>query len=423
MCDNFGDMMEEQERNSAYRNFRVSAYRKKYEPALIFGGKTFLFGALLSRAEYAYNSFCQMGLTAGSRVCLWLPNCPDLLASFYGLSRLGAVGVLSHPQDTPREVRRQMEAAGAEVLITTAGRYDQFCREEEPLAPGKVVLCRPESDMRGRARRAYLQSERNDQEEAKGYLLNELMAENQYRALETPFGDNAQEAVVLCGTSSFLYPRFITYLPEELADTAGEFWRRKEQVHTVYVENSFATEGGFLAAHSVLATGRTLIWSVGEPYEMLKKRKPDFLVATEEFFWEFRQRTAFFGSKWSNLQGGVQIGRELTPLMEKFAGRALAEVGGRGLLTGSPVPLKVRKETLYFTRDFGIRLADMEQELSRLSGIAKCKCVADGGGIRLRVLPDGKEAVSGLGRALVACCRREMNPLHLPRSVEFLSAL
>lgn len=415
--------MEEKECNSAYRDLRVSAYRKKYEPALIFGGKTLLFGALLSRVEYAYNSFCQMGVTAGSRVCLWLPNCPDLLASFYGLSRLGAIGVLAHPRDTAREVRRQMEAAGAAMLITTAGRYDRFCREGEALAPGKAVLCRPESDMKGRERRVYLENERPDEEEAKGYLLDELMEENKYNALETPFGDNTQEAVILCGTSSFIQPRFITYLPEELADTAEEFWHRKEQVHTVYAENSFATEGGFLAAHSALATGRTLIWSVGEPYEMLKKRRPDFLVATEEFFWELRQRTAFFGSKWSNLQGGVQIGKELTPLMEKFAGRAFAQMGGKGLLTGSPVPLKVRKEPLYFTKDLGIRLSDMEQELSRLSGIAKCKCLADGGGIRLRVLPNGKEPVSGLGRALVACCKREMNPLHLPRSVEFLSAL
>lgn len=416
--------MEEKERSSAYRDFRLAAYRKKYEPALIFGGKTIQFGALLDRVEYAYNTFCQMGVTAGQRVCLWLPNCPDLLASFYGLSRLGAVGVLAHPQDTAREVRRQMEAAQAGLLITTASRYELFCREGEPLAPGKLILCRPESDMKGRDRRLYLEHERvAEEEDAKGYLLSELMAENQYSALETPFGDNDQEAVLLCGTSSFIRPRFISYLPEELADTALEFWRRKDQVRTVYVENSFATEGGFLAAHSALCAGRTLLWSVEEPYEMLKKHKPDFLVATEEFFWEFRQRTEFFGAKWSNLLGGMQIGKELTPLMEKFAGRAFAEVGGKGMLTGAPVPLKVRRENLYFTKDFGIRLADMEQELSRLSGIAKCRCLADGGGIRLRVLPDGKESVSGLGRALVACCKREMNLLHLPRSVEFCSTL
>lgn len=416
--------MKEQEIHSAYRDFRKSAYRKKYEKALIFGGKALTYGALLSRAEYAYNTFCQMGVTAGERVCLWLPNCPDLPASFYGLSRLGAAGVLIHPQDSAREVRSQMAASGAARLITTAGRYEDFCRSGDPLPPGQAVICRPESDMRGRARRRYLEAgEHREQKEVKGYLLDQLLAENRYNAMDTPYGEQDQEAVILCGTSAFRQVRLISYLAEELSDTVAEFWRRKEQVRSVYIENSFATEGGFLAAHSAFSTGRTVIWSVGEPYELLKRKKPDFLVSTEEFFWEFRQRTEFFGNKWSNLQGGYQIGRELTPLMEKFAARAIAAVGGRGLLAGAPVPLKVRREPLYFVQDFGVRLADMEEELCRISGIAKCRCTADGGGIRLKILPDGKEQVSALGRGIVSCCKREMNPLHLPRTVEFSATL
>ncbi len=415
--------MEQAERNSAYRDFRVSAYRKKYEIALIYGGKSISFGALLSRVEYAYNTFCQMGITPGSRVCLWLPNCPDLLASFYGLSRLGAIGVLIHPEDTVRELRRQMEAAEAELLITTAGRYEKFCEEGDPLPPGQVVLCRPERDMRLRERRIYRAEQAVPEEEKGGYLLETLMAENRYNALDIPFGDDAQEAVVLCGTSSFIAPKFISYLPEELAETAAEFRRHREQVRTVYIENSFATEGGFLAAHSALSCGKTVLWSVGEPYELLKKHKPDFLVATEEFFYEFRQRTAFFGNKWSNLQGGYQIGKKLTPLMEKFAGRAFEAVGGRGTLAGSPVPLKVRREDLYFVKDYGVRLADLEQAFNELSGIEKCRCTADSAGIRLRVLPSGRESASSLGQTLVACCRRELNPVHLPRGVEFCSTL
>ena len=51
--------------SSAYRSFRLSAYRNKYEKALLFGGKSFTFGALLVRAEYAYNTFLQMGVEEG----------------------------------------------------------------------------------------------------------------------------------------------------------------------------------------------------------------------------------------------------------------------------------------------------------------------------------------------------------------------
>ena len=412
----------EQERNSAYRALRVTAYRKKYETALYYGGKSMTYGILLNRVEYAYNTFCQMGIAAGERVCLWLPNCPDLLASFYGLSRLGAVAVLSHPGDLPREVRQQMHAAGARLLITTADRYERYCNEWDPLPPGQVVLCRPEGDMKGAERRRYRES-LAETAAREGQQMEALLRENRYAAMDTPYGGNEQEAVLLCGTSSFRTVRFISYFPEELDDTVSVFWRRKDAVETVYVENSFATEGGFLAAHSVLVAGKLLLWSVGEPYRMLKKKKPDFLVATEEFFWEFRQRTAFFGRKWSNLRGGYQIGKPLTPLMEKFAAKAMAVCGGHGELSGSPVPLKVRMEELYFVKDYGVRTADMEEELSALAGIRKCRCIAENGGLRLRVLPDGTAPVSGLGRAMVVCCKKEMNPLHLPKSVEFCSAL
>ena len=411
--------MMEEKNISAYRSFRIGAYRNKYEKALLFGGKSFTFGALMVRAEYAYNTFRQMGIEAGARVCLWLPDCPDLLASFYGLSRLGAVGVLAHPDCSPREVKKQMEAAGATVLLTTAGRYARYCKRQEPLPQSDLILCRPERDMKGVARSIYLQKERLEAAEDEGYLLDRMMAENRYSSLEKPA---AEDAVILFGTSCFLNANPITYQAEELAETIGQFWRHKEGVQTVYVENSFATEGGFLAVHSALSAGKTVVWSVGEPLPMLQKIRPDFLVATEEFFWLFRQNTAQFKGKWTNLSGGYQIGKKLTPLMEKFASRAMAECGGAGVLGGPPIPLKVRREDLYFMRDFGVRLGDMEQELSRLKGVAACRCLEEGG-IRLLLVPDGKESAGRLGRSIALCCKQEMNRFHLPNSVEFCAKL
>lgn len=414
--------MQQTERSSAYRDFRISAYRNKYELALRYGGKIFSYGLLLSRAEYAYNTFCQMGIVPGDRVCLWLPNCPDLIASFYGLSRLGAIAVLLHPLDTAGEVRRQMAAVESGRLITTEGRYEAFCEEGDPLAPGQVVLCRPERDMAPKDRRRYRKMERQ-KDDPDGTFLEEMMAQNRYNAMDTPFGNREQAAVLLGGTSSFSVPRFSSYLPEELADTALEFWQKKEQIQTVFIEHSFASEGGFLAAHSAWCHGKTVLWSVGEPYELLKKMRPDFLVGTEEFFWEFRQRKAFFGDGWNTLRGGFQIGKPRTPLMEKFAGRAFREVGGQGVLGTSPVPLKQWKEPLVPVNDYGVDLAAMETVISALPGVEKCRCIADDSGIRVRILPDGTVPNGPLGKRLVACCRKEMNPSHLPRTVEFCTIL
>ena len=414
--------MDEKKAGSAYRAFRVCAYRKKYETALLFGGKAFTYGALLSRSEYAYNTFRQMGVEAKKKVCLWLPDCPDLPACFYGLSRLGAVGVLCHPEASPREVRNVMEQMEASLLITTQSRYETYSKQYPPLPEGHLILCRPERDMKGKDRKIFLAKEPVS-EAAQGYFLDRLLVENRYNANETPVSDPLLEAVILFGTSCFSKVNPISYLPEELEHTVETFARHRERCSAIFVENSFATEGGFLAVHSALCNGKTIVWSVGDPMEELLKKKPDFLVGTEELFWTLRQQAHRFKGTWSNLQGGIQIGKELTPLMEKFATKAFLEMGGSGALSATPVPLKVRKEPLYFVRDFGVRIADMEEEFSRLEGVAACRCIPEGGGIRLKLQSKQGEDAESLGRAAMSYCRREMNPLNLPYKVEFTAII
>ncbi|MBQ3085330.1 MAG: AMP-binding protein [Clostridia bacterium] len=417
--------MEEKAINSAYLSFRSCAYRRKYETALIYCGTTLSFSELLNRVEYAYNTFCQMGVEPNDRVCLWLPNCPDLLASFYALSRLGAVGMPVHPEAGAKEVRFLMKQAGAAIMLTTAERYLRYCKTEQELPESNLVICNPEKDMKGAYRRAYfaLEKEGNEEEQQVGYLLDNLMEENRYTAMVTPNGDAAREAVLLFGTSAFLQAKPITYLPDELDEKCEAFWRDTDEANTVYVENSFATEGGFLAAHGALTQGKTLIWGIGDMQPLLEKLKPDYLIGTEEFFWNFRQNAATFGTKWSNLCGGMQIGKPLTPLMAKFAAKAFEQVGGKGALTEAPVALKVLEEPLFFVRDYGVRLSDINDVIERLSGIARCRCVSNGGTLRMRLLPNGKEPISGLARSITACCRREMNPYHLPATVEFCAKL
>ncbi len=416
--------MQENQFGSVYKAFRKTAYRLKYDSALRFGRRDLTYGALLARAEYAYNTFCQMGIEPGQRVCIWLPNCPDLLTSFYGLSRLGAIPVLAHPVSSARELFLQMKTTDADILITTADRYRDYCCHFAPLPTGALILCKPESDLAGKEKAEFLREQRNvETEDPLAHALEDLMNENRYRAGDLPFEDGEQCAVVLFGTSSFLQARSICYGNEELQDTAETFWHRRERVQTVYIEHSFATEGGFLAAHGALCAGKTVLWSGGDPFPLLKKYRPDFLVATEELFWRIRQQGHYFKEKWKNLQGGIQMGKPITPLMEKFTAYAFEEIGGKGLLSASPVPLKTQKEPLCFVGDFGVRPADVEQEISRLSGVAKCQCLAEENGLRLKILPDGRDAARQVGRSIVSCCRREMNPRHLPKKIEFCPIL
>lgn len=374
---------------------------------------------MLERVEQSYNTFRQMGIEEDAHICLWLPNCPDLLCSFYALSRLGAVPVLAHPKASAVEIFHQMQELGCDHLITTPERYEAYCSCQKPLPESKLSLCRPEKDMKGAALKGYLSSvPRPSNAPEKGYF-DQQMAKNRYHANEPAFCDGQKAAVLLVASSSFLKVVPVRYLANELAAVKEEFFRHREQVESVYVGLSFAFEGGFLASHSALCTGRQLLWGEGDAVALLKKYQPDLVIGSEEFFWELRQRSGEFRGRWENLQGGIQMGRSITPLGEKFTPLALEETGGRGIFTNEPLPLKIRREELYYAEDFGIRIGDIEKAVSCFSGVEKCRCIAENGGLRLQVkTADGGDAEAV--RTLIAYCREEIGALNLPRKVELV---
>ena len=397
---------------------RNCAYRNRYEPALLFGGKSWSYGQLLERMEQAYNTFRQMGVEPRERFLLWLPNCPDLLCAFYALSRLGAVPILAHPKASPIEISRQMEDTGALRLMTTEERYGLYCRAQKPLGAGRLSICRPEKDMRGRALAAYRKSRKALSLEEREIYWDQQTAQNRYHSGEGSHLDEQEAAAVLYGSSCFLSTRPILYLPAELSAAAEGFYRHREYAKRIYIEPSFAFEGGFLAIHSALCSGKELLLGEEEKIALLKKYQPDLVIGTEELFWELRQRAEEFHGRWESLRGGILLGKEISPLMKKYGPKAFEKMGGRGALSECPMPLKIRREPLYYIRDFGVRLSDMEARLSLLPEVESCKCLPESGGIKLQVA--AKEGGSKeMSARLAALCRMEMGLLHRPKKIEF----
>lgn len=90
-----------------------------------YGNKTALefFGACTSYRELgtaisrAAAGLKALGVRAGDRVALVLPNCPQHIIAFHAALRLGAVVVEHNPLYTDRELRHQFEDHGATVAI------------------------------------------------------------------------------------------------------------------------------------------------------------------------------------------------------------------------------------------------------------------------------------------------------------------
>ncbi|WP_417218201.1 long-chain-fatty-acid--CoA ligase [Arthrobacter sp.] len=86
-------------------------------PALEFFGRRTSYLELGEQVERAAEGLRLLGVRAGDRVALILPNCPQHVVAFYAVLRLGAVVVEHNPLYTARELRHQFEDHQARIAI------------------------------------------------------------------------------------------------------------------------------------------------------------------------------------------------------------------------------------------------------------------------------------------------------------------
>ena len=93
----------------------VARYGRK--TALEFFGAETTYRELGEQVVRAAEGLRRLGVRAGDRVALILPNCPQHVVAFYAALRLGAIVIEHNPLYTPRELRLQFEDHGARVAI------------------------------------------------------------------------------------------------------------------------------------------------------------------------------------------------------------------------------------------------------------------------------------------------------------------
>ncbi|GGL79875.1 long-chain-fatty-acid--CoA ligase [Glutamicibacter protophormiae] len=97
--------------------FERSVLEAGSSPATEFFGRRMSYKELGEQVQRAAEGLRKLGVRAGDRVALILPNCPQHVIAFYAVLRLGAVVVEHNPLYTSRELRHQFEDHQARVVI------------------------------------------------------------------------------------------------------------------------------------------------------------------------------------------------------------------------------------------------------------------------------------------------------------------
>ncbi len=87
-------------------------------PAMDFFGAATSYRELGDQVARAAGALHAVGVRAGDRVALVLPNCPQHVVAFYAVLRLGAVVVEHNPLYTAEELERQLVDHGATVAVS-----------------------------------------------------------------------------------------------------------------------------------------------------------------------------------------------------------------------------------------------------------------------------------------------------------------
>jgi len=103
-----------------------SARQRPGNPALLFQGGVMSYGRLDRLSTVLANSLIGLGVKAGDRVALLLPNCPQIILAFLGIWKAGATVVPLNPLYTAHELGHALMESGAETVIVLTPFYSKI---------------------------------------------------------------------------------------------------------------------------------------------------------------------------------------------------------------------------------------------------------------------------------------------------------
>lgn len=110
---------------------------------LDFLGKKYTYGEISKLVDRAAKGLSSQGVKKGTRLGLFLPNCPVYLVFYYAAMKIGATVVNFSPLYASREVATQIEDSNTEVMVTLdlEALYPKVYKMFERTEMKKMIVC------------------------------------------------------------------------------------------------------------------------------------------------------------------------------------------------------------------------------------------------------------------------------------------
>jgi long-chain acyl-CoA synthetase len=109
--------------------------------ALLFYGKKITYAELDRLANRFAHVLAGLGVRKGDRVALMLPNVPQMVISYYGAVRTGAIVVPTNPLYLEHELEVQLNDSGSETLVALDMFYPRISHVLPKTKVKRLILC------------------------------------------------------------------------------------------------------------------------------------------------------------------------------------------------------------------------------------------------------------------------------------------
>ena len=333
--------------------FRTQVKEHGDENAVFFKGKFKTYNALEEEVNRLSDSLRQLGVRKGSRIAVFLPNCPQFITTFFAVQALGGIFIAFNPLYSAYELQQRLQNCTPKVFITLDIFVNKVKKIQEHMNVDHIVITSVASELP--AIKKYLYNlitigKRGSIEGSHSY--NDLIKNSENTRIKRTI-DPKQDIAVLQytgGTTGSPKGAMLTHQNLLYQTAVIHYWKQKLEKQPEGQDHI----AGVLPYSHIFGLTSTFLWSISEGacqylvpdprkleeiMQLVHSHKIHFLFCVPVFFQKFALHKNLEAYNLSSLHlcisGGESLPKETVTVFEKNTGCLLIE--GYGLSEASPV--------------------------------------------------------------------------------------
>jgi long-chain acyl-CoA synthetase len=323
------------------------------ENAVYFQGKFKTYSQLEAEVNKLSNALNQLGVKKGTRVAVYLPNCPQFITTFFAVQALGGIFIALNPLYSAREVEQRLNDCKPKVFLTLNLFADKVQQIQKDISIDHIIVTSVARELPLIKKYLYkIITLRKAIHLENSLSYDQLLQDGENKIIKKDIKPNEDVAVLQYtgGTTGSPKGAMLTHKNLIYQTTVLHYWKTKLEKQPEG-QNHVA---GVLPYSHIFGLTSSFLWSISEGatqylipdprklediMQLIHSHKIHFLYCVPVFFQKFATHKNLKAYNLSSLHlcisGGESLPKETVTVFEKNTGCLLIE--GYGLSEASPV--------------------------------------------------------------------------------------